>query len=480
MILSKLLSSLGQYQIFGLSDPTILRTEVTAIISDSRKAKKGDLFVAIKGLNIDAHNLIPEVISKGVSVIVGEKLPESKLLENITFIEVDNSRRALGLLASAWFDNPSSRLKIIGVTGTDGKTTTVNIIYHLLKLAGRKVGMISTVSAQIGDRIYDTGYHVTNPDQLVLQELLSQMVKDGCDHAVLEITSHGLDQERVAGIRFNLGVLTNITNEHLDYHKTYDNYLRTKAKLLLNSSLAIVNHDDSSYDQISGLLENKVEVESYDSSSLPEELRSVIEKTFPQKYNQLNATAAVTAVRKLGISDRKIMESIVSFPGVEGRMEEIVNDKGIKIIVDFAHTPNALKNVLEYLNSKKTGKLIIVFGSAGERDAEKRAEMGRFAGKYADILVITAEDPRTEAVNNIISQIEVGVKASGNSNYKTEPNRGKAISLAINNLAQAGDTVIIAGKGHEKSMCFGKVEYPWSDRKAVEYALGGKVLEVIR
>lgn len=475
--LVELLSNLGEYKIQGSE-----KVWIDSIVDDSRKTfRKGSLFVAISGLTFDAHDYIDSVVSKGAIAVVGEKDPKNLKLEGATYIKVPNSRKALGLLASAWYDNPSRNLEVIGVTGTDGKTTTATLIYWILKTTGKKTGLISTVSAKIGNKEYDTGFHVTNPEPLALQKFLALMVKRGCEYAVLEITSHGLDQDRVAGINFEVSVLTNITHEHLDYHKTYTNYIRAKAKLFANSKIAVLNKEDNSFEKIKKLLPKKVKVINYGLTTLQERLKKAIEERFPEEYNRLNASGALTVTSVLGISERNVLQSIKLFPGITGRMEEIKNKRGIRIIVDFAHTPNALKQVLTSLRKLVTddNRLIAVFGCAGERDVDKRHLMGEISAKTADISIFTAEDPRSEDVGKIIDEMAKGARKSGGKFIKI-PERGEAIYFAIQKLAEKGDTVVICGKGHEKSMAYAKIEYPWSDQEAVKLALAGKVKTIKR
>jgi UDP-N-acetylmuramoyl-L-alanyl-D-glutamate--2,6-diaminopimelate ligase len=475
MNLSKLLSSLDYVRVYGSCE-----LNISSVTNDSRKVKKDSLFVAIRGQAFDGNDFISEAISKGARVVVTESVKNKGLLGKATFIEVKNARKAFGVLLSKWYGNPSEKMKIIGVTGTDGKTTTVNLIYHILKEAGKKVGMISTINAKIGNKEIDTGFHVTCPDPTLLQKLLSDMVKAGCAYAVLEVTSHGLDQERVAGINFNLGILTNITHEHLDYHKTYQKYLLAKAKLLERSEVAILNKEDSSYKELLKLLKGKVKIVSYGRQDIPPQLLDVVKARFTESYNRLNAAAAITAAKLLGIETKRVGFAIESFPKLVGRMEEIKNDKNIKIIIDFAHTPNALKNVLTELKARTEGKLIVVFGSAGERDRQKRVLMGEIAANLADVIIVTAEDPRTEDVNKIIAEIEKGVATVGGVRCYKIPERGEAIFTAINKLAQEKDLVVICGKGHERSMCYGNIEYPWSDQEAVKLALQGKVKKIVK
>jgi len=397
----------------------------------------------------------------------------------------------IALLAGLFYRFPGRRLILIGVTGTDGKTTTVNLIYHLLKEAGKKVSMVSSVNAVIGQKKYETGFHVTTPDPTDIQKFLSQAVKAGSHYFILEATSHGLEQNRLFASFFNIAVVTNITHEHLDYHKTYQNYLKAKARLFKTAKIAVLNRDDKSYSFLLNLCKKK----KYLSYSLKKEadfnLKNFPFKTdLPGEYNQYNCLAAIAVATTLGIAQEEIKKALKNFKSIKGRMEEIGGGQNFKVIVDFAHTPHSLKNVLQYLKKgqKDGGKLIAVFGSAGLRDKQKRFLMGKIAGKYAEITVITAEDPRTEDLDKIIEKIVQGCLKSGaveleKDNFKIKdnnhyfsriPDRKEAIDFAIQKLAKEKDIVVICGKGHEKTMCFGKKEYPWSDQKAAREALSKK------
>lgn len=366
------------------------------------------------------------------------------------------------LFAIVLYGYPAKNLKVIGVTGTDGKTTTVNLIYWILKSNRKKVSMISTVGAILGKEKIDTGLHTTTPSPLVLQRMLRKIVDRGSEYAVLEVSSHGLDQFRVLGSNFYTGVLTNITNEHLDYHKTYDNYLNTKSKLLTLSKFAIINADDKSYAKvIKKVLSGNSKIISYSQKGLTPSLNKVITKRFPEPYNQMNAYAAVLAVKTISqLNDIEIAKAIKLFPGVPGRMEEIKNKRGIRVVVDFAHTPNGLQHVLQILKNNTNGKLFVVFGCAGERDFKKRSEMGKIATQIADYSVFTAEDPRHEKLEDIFKQMKKKIRDK--KNYIEIFDRKEAIIYAINH-AKKGDTVAICGKGPEKSMAFGDTEVSWSD-----------------
>ena len=461
---------MGKKEVYG--DTNI---NISHITDDSRDAKKDSLFIAIKGLTHDANDHIEEALKRGARAVVGER---NIKLKDATYIKVDDSRAALSVIASAWNDNPAKKLKIIGVTGTDGKTTTSTIIYWLLKEAGFKVGLITSVSAEIRDKEVDTGFHVTNPEPIPLQAFLRKMVEEDSEYAVIEVTSHGLDQKRVYGVPFEVGVLTNITHEHLDYHGSFADYTKAKAKLFQLVGIAILNKSDSSFELIRKYIPKTVKIISYPGADLDKTVKKAIKERFSQDYNQLNAEAASLVAKEYGVASASMARAISTFPAVSGRLQEVANKKGIKIYVDFAHTPNALKSVLSGVKKGTRRRIIAVFGCAGERDTKKRPMMGKISSELADFTVITSEDPRSEDPNNIIDQMISRIK--GDKNYIAIPERGEAIYHAINKVAKKGDTVIICGKGHEKSMAYGKREYPWSDFEAVEMALKGKVKTIKR
>lgn len=369
-------------------------------------------------------------------------------------------------LATVRYGFPGRAMTVIGVTGTDGKTTTANLIYHLLRSNGKKTALISTVSAKIGDKEYDTGFHVSTPDGWILQSYLRKAKEAGCTHLVLEVTSHGLDQNRVFGIPFDIGVITNITREHLDYHKTMENYVKAKAKLLQRSKVAILNHDDSSYKALQPYLKGK-KIITYGltkaSDVTPEKFP--FKTTLPGEFNTYNSLAAITVGTILKLEN--IAKAIETFVPPKGRME-VVYDKDFQIIIDFAHTPNALEKLLSSLSQKKKGRLIHVFGSAGERDHGKRPLMGQASSSYADVSILTSEDPRHENVEKINQEICEGMKNA--KEVREITGRQEAITYAVR-LAKKHDTVVITGKGHEKSMNFNGKELPWSEHKAVEKAL---------
>jgi UDP-N-acetylmuramoyl-L-alanyl-D-glutamate--2,6-diaminopimelate ligase len=366
------------------------------------------------------------------------------------------------VLANLCYRFPSRKLTVIGITGTSGKTTTAHLLYHILDTAGLKVALISTIAAKIGQKEIDIGLHVTNPDSFPLQKLLRMIVNRGYKYVVLEVTSHGLDQHRTWGINFTYAVLTNITHEHLDYHKTFANYQQAKLKLISSAKIAVLNSADQSFTAAKELAHKVIAYRPQSKYSSPRLIGS---------FNDANIAAAVTVARDLAIDEKTIKKAVHSFPGIPGRME-LVQKKPFTVIIDFAHKPDALEKALSAIKllTPKQGRVIAVFGSAGLRDVKKRPLMGAIAARLADITILTAEDPRTEDVNLIIDQIAAGwQKAKGKQLYR-QPDRQQAINLAIK-LAQPGDTVALFGKSHEKSMCFGTIEYPWSEHQAVNKAL---------
>ena len=404
---------------------------------DSRKVKPGDTYVAIRGKNFDGHDFIPEAIKNGAAEIIAEKAPPSgrwKLPKGVRYTKVADSRQALGELASKFYSEPAKKLKLIGVTGTKGKTTTCHLIHHILTKLGKKVGLITSITMG--------GYHVTSPDVISFHRLLQGMVNRGCKYAIVEVSSHGIDQKRIAGAKFDVTVLTNIASEHLDYHKTFEAYKRIKISFLNSGKVKIISPKETSLNIL------------------------------PGKFNNLNAETAVEVVKRLGFSKIDALKALQSFKLPQGRLEKIENNKGIDIYIDFAHTPDSLKEVLTYLKGMTGGRLISVFGCAGERDKLKRPKMGKIASEQADIVILTAEDPRSENVKEIIRQIVSGIK--NNTRVYAIPDREKAIKKALE-IANQGDTVGLFGKGHERSMNLDGIhETPWSEHKIVRKYLKGQ------
>jgi len=395
-------------------------------------------------------------------------------------------------LANLVYGFPGKKLKVIGVTGTDGKTTTATLIHYILDYAGKKVALISTVSAKIGKKEIDTGFHVTTPDPFVLQKLLKKILKKGYEYLVLESTSHGFAQHRLWGIDFLAGVVTNITEDHFLYHKIWQNYALAKAKLFKNTKYSILNIEDGSYSFLKTKAAGKIityGLKKGDFNLAGFKFRSRL----PGDFNKLNCLGAAAVTNALGIDKQKIKKALADFPGVKGRMQ-MMQRVPFKIVVDFAHTPNALKQALKALRGQvgKNGRLISIFGCAGLRDRNRR-KMGMVSAQLADITVVTAEDPRTERIEKISEEIASWAKKGGAKEIKVSsracrfpkpsllvkkpfpifvkiPDRGEAIEFAIK-IAKKGDVVGIFGKGHERSMCFGTVEKPWSDQEAIKKIL---------
>lgn len=387
------------------------------------------------------------------------------------------------LLAVTYYGYPARDLNVIAVTGTSGKTTTSHLIYHLLRASGRKVGLISTVVAIINNKSYDTGFHVTTPEPFALQKFLHLAQRAGVKDMVIEASSHGLAQYRMLGCNINIGVLTNIAHEHLDWHKTFSSYAIAKLSLFSLSKIGLLHKDRDTYSlwQKFKIMPQKT-LYTYalnDLSSKFNKNNTPSQVSLPGAYNRENALAAAAVATLLGIPSESISKSLLNFKGVSGRYEEISNKRGYKIIVDFAHKPNALEAFLISLKESSPKRIIVLFGSAGERDIGKRALMGKIAAKNADIIVLTDEDPRTEKPQDIIAQIAKGCLKGGavESPLKSYPwfikipNRSQAIDYVINSLGKKGDILAFLGKSHEKSMCYGKTEIPWSEHAEIHKAL---------
>lgn len=478
----------------------IPQVAVRGIKLDSRQVGEDDLFVALSGGSVDGHDFIADAFERGAAAAVGTlALAEPPG----PYVQVDDGRAALARLSAAFYGHPARQLTMIGVTGTDGKTTTANLIHSILLAAGLQAGLISTVNAVIGDVVLDTGFHVTTPEAPDVQRYLARMVAAGLTHAVLETTSHGLVQRRVDACDFDLGVVTNITHEHLDYHDTYEGYWAAKARLFsgLQEShakewdpprAAILNRDDNSFNylaeltqvaQISYGLHAEAQVRAREIEHTPGGLSFVavsagfelpISSNLVGEYNVANCLAAIAAtVVGLGLDPEAARAGIANLPGVPGRMQAIDLGQDFIAMVDFAHTPNALRRALEAGRRLTEGQVIAVFGSAGLRDRVKRRMMAEISAELADLTVLTAEDPRSESLDGILGEMAAGAQAKGGVEGETfwqVRDRGEAIKFALGK-AQPGDLVMALGKGHEQSMCFGEIEYPWDDRTALRAAL---------
>ena len=379
----------------------------------------------------------------------------------------------IAIFANILFFFPSRGMKVVAVTGTDGKTTTVSLIYHLLKSSGAKTSMISSIAAVIYGKAYDTGFHVTTPAPFSLQRFLRKARNKKSEYFVLEVTSHAIDQNRIMGIPIKVAVLTNVTNEHLDYHKTYDNYLNAKVKLLRKAKICIVNSDDGSYTLLSDAKSEKsqdnwITYGLLESSQYNPKTFDISTARLLGDFNKYNVLAAVAVAKSLGISDEVIKKALATFHMPVGRVNYVYQED-FSIMIDFAHTPNAFEKILSTVRPITKGKIIHVFGSAGERDITKRPFLGEISSQYCDILVLTAEDPRSEDVNKIIAEIEVGIKQEQAEVIRI-PDRKEAIEAAVQ-MAKENDLVLITGKAQERSMTTDEEELPWDEFAAVETAL---------
>ena len=478
-----------------------LSRPVEAITSDSRRAAPGSLFVAYGGVERDGHAFIPQALERGAVAVVAERdLPG--VAERVPLVVVPSGREALAYLSAAWVGFPARRLTVVGVTGTDGKTTTCNLVYAILAAAGRRTGLVSTVNAVIGERIFDTGLHTTTPDSPDVQRYLGEMVQAGMEVAILETTSHGLEQHRVSACDFDVAAVTNVTHEHLDIHGSLEAYRRAKAMLFHHlgsgfrkpgvAKVAVLNGDDDSYRYLRPIpadrhlvysLGGEADVVAAEVCHGPADTRLTVRgaegELFELRtrlvgdFNASNILAATSVALALGVPVTAIQEGVWKTAGVFGRMERIDEGQAFTALVDFAHTPNALTRALETARTMTRGRVLAVFGCAGERDVQKRAWMGSIGARLADVTIMTAEDPRRESLGAILDEMARGAEEAGGQEGRTffrVPDRAEALQLAVD-LAQPGDLVIACGKGHEQSMCYGTVETPWSEHAAMRAAL---------
>lgn len=540
LLLTQLLALLPDVlQISHLTDPVaIAPIEIDQVVFDSRKVMAHTLFVAWEGRNADSHRYIPQAVAQGAAAILGTTDLATLAAQGLVlptalpYIQVRDSRRALASCAAALHGFPSRALTVIGITGTDGKTTTCSLLEAILKAATRtptadqgRVGVITTVSARICGAEIDTGLHVTTPDAPDVQRYLADMRAAGCTYAVVESTSHGLNQGRVAAVDFDVAGVTNITHEHLDEHGTREAYVAAKALLFRAlfaappkpgvPRCAVLNADDEgSYEALQTVLAEEatqaaqsVTVRSYGVRTSTADARPLdvaatqllyepnrthfqlhwwggsfaVETQLIGEFNVSNVLCAATVALALGLDPATIQRGIAEFHGVLGRMERIDGGQPFLAVVDFAHSPVSLERALLTLRKLvgqdeqgNSGRLIAVFGSAGLRDRAKRRLMGQVSGRLADYTVITAEDPRTEDLAMINAEIAAGVaEYAAATTFTIVPDRAAAIQFAVN-LARPGDVVAAFGKGHERSMCFGTIEYPWSDQAAMRQALAAR------
>ncbi|MBC7223491.1 MAG: UDP-N-acetylmuramoyl-L-alanyl-D-glutamate--2,6-diaminopimelate ligase [Anaerolineae bacterium] len=472
---------------------------VAGFTEDSREVRPGFLFVAIPGVHVDGCRFVPDALARGAAAVVSQREPPAGV--TIPWVVVPNARAALAHIAAAWYGHPGRQMRVVGVTGTDGKTTTATLIHAALDAAGWKAALITTVQAQFGAEAWDTGLHTTTPDAPDLQRLLAEVRDRGAEAVVLEVTSHGLAQHRVDGSEFDVAVLTNVTSEHLDYHGTWEEYRAAKGRLfqLLSRSVrkpgvpkvAVLNRDDPSYDYFRAFAADaywsygfspEADVRAEDVAVDRNGVRFLartplgeveIRSPLPGRFNAHNLLAALAAALAQGIGPEDARRGLEAVRGVPGRMDRVDLGQPFDVVVDFAHTPNALARALETARAMTQGRVIVVFGCAGLRDWEKRPRMGAVAARLADLTVLTAEDPRTESLEAILEAIAAGCREAGGREGETfwrVPDRAEAIRKAMG-LARPGDLVLITGKGHERSMCFGTEEVPWSDHEAARAAL---------
>ena len=438
--------------------------KVAQVDFDSRKIVKDSLFVAQKGTSVDGHLYIDKAISLGATTIICEQLP-SYLEANITFIQVEDSNKTLAIIASNFYDNPSSKLKLIGVTGTNGKTTVASLLYQLLKKSGYKTGLLSTVQILVDTTVFNATH--TTPDSVTINYYLHQMVLLGVDYCFMEVSSHGIHQKRTEGLEFAGGIFTNLSHDHLDYHVSFASYRDVKKSFfdsLPKTAFALTNLDDKNGNVM--LQNTKARKRTYALKTLADYKAKIIEKSFSGtlisindtefwtkligNFNAYNLAAIIGVAYELGLEKIEILTIISQLESVSGRFEHLVSDNGVIAIVDYAHTPDALKNVLETINNIRTNneKLITVIGCGGDRDKTKRPKMAHIASQLSTQAIFTSDNPRTENPDTILEEMEEGVSAENLKKIITISDRRQAIKTACK-FSETGDILLIAGKGHE-------------------------------
>ena len=463
-----------------------LEKKVSEIVFDSRKAVEGSLYVALRGTVADGHSFINSAIEKGAKVIVCEVLP-AEIIAEVTYLRVADSSKALGHLASNFYGNPSRNLKLIGVTGTNGKTTVTTLLYDIFRNLGHQSALISTVEYRIGDEIIPSTH--TTPDVIRLNQMLAKAVEIGCEYAFMEVSSHGIVQNRIEGLHFKIAGFTNLTHDHLDFHKTFQNYLNAKKRFfdeLEDSAIAITNADDKN--GLVMLQNTKAKKKTFALKTMADFHGKVLEldfngmllnfnnkefwTTLTGKFNAYNLLLAYGIALELGMEETEVLQAISRLHRVNGRFETIKSDSGIFFVVDYSHTPDALENVLDSINEIRTKneRLICVFGCGGDRDKTKRPEMGDIATKKSTLAIITSDNPRTEDPLEIIKEIEAGVQPQNYSKYTSIPDRKEAIKMAIK-FAEPKDIVLVAGKGHETYQDIGGVKHHFDDKETIRELL---------
>lgn len=482
MKLQELLKNIKPTTIEGNTD-----VEITGVNIDSRKIKDGHLFVAMKGTQVDGHKFIGKAIESGAKAILCEDMPQEKN-DGVCYIQVASTEDAVGKVATLFFEDPSKHLKLVGVTGTNGKTTIATLLYNMFRKFGYKVGLLSTVCNYIDDREVPADH--TTPDPIELNELLSEMVKAGCEYAFMECSSHAIHQKRIGGLKFVGGIFTNLTRDHLDYHKTFENYRNAKKAFfdgLPKTAFAITNADDRN-----GMVmvqNTKATIKTYSTRQMADFRARIIEMHFAGmyldidghevgvqfigKFNVSNLLAVYAAARMLGMQPEDILVAMSTLHSVSGRLEPIQSPDGFTAIVDYAHTPDALKNVLnaihEVLNGK--GKVITVCGAGGNRDKGKRPLMAQEAVRQSNRVIITSDNPRFEEPQDIINDMIAGLNKEQMKKVITIVDRKEAIKTACM-MAQKGDVILVAGKGHENYQEIKGVKHHFDDKEVLHEIFG--------
>jgi len=462
------------------------QTVISSIEFDSRKVTSDSLFVAVKGYKSDGHDFIDSAVSSGAAAVICEKLPE-RPDKKVCWIKTGDSARALGLAASTFFGNPSSSLKLVGVTGTNGKTTIATLLYNMFLQLGYKCGLFSTVCNYVNSRELPATH--TTPDPVQLNKLLSEMVTEGCDYAFMEVSSHSIDQQRIAGLEFEGGIFTNLTHDHLDYHKTLDNYLNAKKRFfdaLPAGAFALVNNDDrngrvmlqnckaTSYTfSVRGMADYRCNIieQGFEGMGLRIQGNEVWTR-FIGDFNASNLLAVYAASELLGASKNEILTILSNLNSVAGRLEVVKSPGGISGIVDYAHTPDALLNVIDTINKIREGsvQLITVVGAGGDRDRTKRPKMAAISAEGSTKVILTSDNPRTEDPEKILDDMEAGIGPELKRKTLRISDRREAIKTAVM-LAGSGDVILIAGKGHENYQEIMGVKHHFDDREELKNAL---------
>ena len=481
MNLTELLQRIPTLETYGA-----MNREVSGIVFDSRKAVENSLYVALKGTVADGHSFIDSAVEKGAKVTVCEVLPEN-LNPEITYIKVKDSSKTLGQLASNFYGNPSEQLTLVGITGTNGKTSVSTLLFDVFTALGFKCALISTVEYRITGEVIPSTH--TTPDVVTLNQILAKAVYEGCEYAFMEVSSHGIHQNRTEGLHFKVGGFTNITHDHLDYHKTFEEYLKTKKRFfdeLPAEAFAITNVDDKNGNIM--LQNTRAKKVSYALKTMADFHGRILEvdfngmllnfngkefwTTLTGKFNAYNLLLVFAVAVELGFNEEEVLQVISTLKRVHGRFETIKSPSGIYFVVDYAHTPDALENILDSINEIRTKneRLITVFGCGGDRDHAKRPEMGKIATRKSTLAIITSDNPRNENPADIIKDIEQGVEAQNYSKYTSIPDRKDAIKMAIK-FAEPRDIIVVAGKGHENYQEINGAKYHFDDREVIEELL---------